>query len=95
MAADTFAFRGTFFHTPAYGQLEALRDAVVVIQDGKIARLGTSGDEAALMREFGLSEVRRLKASWNARTFCQPLVRLLSPVVSVRAGGSILCPGLY
>ncbi|KAG2454759.1 hypothetical protein HYH02_000594 [Chlamydomonas schloesseri] len=56
MAADTFAFRGTFFHTPAYGQLEALRDAVVVVQDGKIARVGSSNEEAALMREFGLSE---------------------------------------
>ncbi|GFR42050.1 hypothetical protein Agub_g2866 [Astrephomene gubernaculifera] len=60
-AADTFAFRGTFFHTPAYGQLEALRDAVLVVQDGMIARIANGSEEAAVRREFGLSHVRRLK----------------------------------
>ncbi|GLC37407.1 hypothetical protein PLESTM_000580300 [Pleodorina starrii] len=60
-AAVTYAFRGTFFHTPTYGQLEALRDTVVVIQDGKIARIARGDEEEAVQREFGLSEVRRLK----------------------------------
>ncbi|KAG2495263.1 hypothetical protein HYH03_006536 [Edaphochlamys debaryana] len=60
-AAGTFAFRGTFFHTPTYGQLEALRDKVVVVQDGRIARIADGEQEHAVAREFGLREVRRLQ----------------------------------
>ncbi|GFR42051.1 hypothetical protein Agub_g2867, partial [Astrephomene gubernaculifera] len=59
--AGTLAFRGTFFHTPTYGQVEALRDTVVVVQHGRIARIAEGNKEIALVHEFGLSEVRRLK----------------------------------
>lgn len=62
-AAGTHALRGTFYHTPIYGQLEALRDALVVIQDGKIARMASGVEEDAVLHEYGLSEVRRLQAS--------------------------------
>ncbi|PNH11926.1 Guanine deaminase [Tetrabaena socialis] len=62
MAAPTTIFRGTFFHTPAYGQLDALRDTLVVVQDGKIARIAPGSEEAAVMREFGLQQVRQLQA---------------------------------
>ena len=55
------AFRGTFFHTPAYGQLEVLRDHVVVVQAGKIVRMAEASMEASVLREFGLAEARRLK----------------------------------
>ncbi len=65
-AADTLAYRGTFYHTPAYGQLEALRDAVVVVQGGKIVRISTGDEEEVVLREFGLNDVRRLKASGKA-----------------------------
>ncbi|EFJ44340.1 hypothetical protein VOLCADRAFT_65103 [Volvox carteri f. nagariensis] len=64
MAADvTHAFRGTFYHTPSYGRLDALRDVVVVIQDGSIARIAEGSEEAAVRDEYGLAEVRQLEAS--------------------------------
>ncbi|GLC60250.1 hypothetical protein PLESTB_001590700 [Pleodorina starrii] len=59
---DAFAFRGTFFHTPSYGRLDALRNAVLVVQDGKIARIADVSEEDAVREEFGLSEVRQLQA---------------------------------
>jgi guanine deaminase len=61
--AETFAIRGTFYHTPTYGRLDALRDVVVVVQNGRIARIAAGGDEATVREEFGLAVVRALKAS--------------------------------
>ncbi|KXZ46833.1 hypothetical protein GPECTOR_40g567 [Gonium pectorale] len=73
-AADTLAFRGTFFHTPTYGQLEALRDAVVVVKDGRIARIAKAEEEAAVLRDFGLSEARRLKYKFTGTGTDVPLM---------------------
>jgi guanine deaminase len=56
-----FALRGTAYHTPSYGQLEALRDVVLVVRDGKIARVAPGAEEATVLREFGLSSARRLQ----------------------------------
>lgn len=63
VVAPTVAFRGTFAHTPSYGEFEMLRDKVVVVQGGRIARIADGAQEAAVLREFGLSEalLQRLK----------------------------------
>lgn len=61
-------FRGTFFHTPVYGQLEALRDVVLVLRDGRIAKIAPGSEEAAVCEEFGVSTVRRLQVRDFAAT---------------------------
>lgn len=61
--SGTLAFRGAFVHTPTYGEVETLRDTVLVVQNGKIAKIAGGANEAAVLQEFGLAPtaVRRLK----------------------------------
>lgn len=90
MAASTHtatAFRGTFFHTPAYGRLEVLRDHVVVVQAGKIVRMADASMEAAVLREFGLTEARRLKVG---QYFCPGFIdtHVHAPQYKFTGGGT-------
>jgi len=55
-------FRGTLVHTPTYGELETLADRLLVVQDGKIARIVEGSEEEQVLQEMGgqRSSVRRL-----------------------------------
>ncbi|GIL58834.1 hypothetical protein Vafri_13806 [Volvox africanus] len=53
---------GTYYHTPTYGRLDVLRDVVLVVQEGKIVRIANGHEETEVQEEFGLAEVRQLKA---------------------------------
>ncbi len=69
------AFRGNFFHTPVYGQVQCLQDKVLVIQDGVIARVADGCDEEAVAREFGLDGVRRLQVNLDVPCAKQPKLK--------------------
>lgn len=69
---ETQAVRGTFFHTPRYGQLEALRDALVVVRGGKIIRVAPGSQEAAVCAELGVGAVRRLQVMGPNQSCCPP-----------------------
>ncbi|GAX82583.1 hypothetical protein CEUSTIGMA_g10009.t1 [Chlamydomonas eustigma] len=57
------AFRGNFVHTPSYGQMDMLLDKLVIVKEGKIARIATGDHESEVLQEFSLSssDVRRLR----------------------------------
>lgn len=60
------AIRGDFYHTPQYGSLEALRDSIIVLHDGKIVKVAAGSEELAICEEFSLRAVRRLKVCYAA-----------------------------
>ncbi len=62
LSAKPIAFRGTLVHTPAYGQLDFLLDKIVIVSEGKIARIASGSVEQTVLDIYGLKpqDVRRL-----------------------------------
>jgi guanine deaminase len=56
------AFRGNLVHTPQYGVLDMLIDKIVIVADGKIAKIAAGSEEATVLAIWGVdpSETRRL-----------------------------------
>lgn len=65
---DCLAFRGTLIHTPHYGQMDILLDRVVIVANGKIAKIAAGSEEQTVLDIWGISasSVRRLAVSKEA-----------------------------
>ncbi len=59
-------------HTPQYGQMDLLLDRVVIVADGKIAKIAAGSEEATVLDIWGVDagDVRRLAV--RGRPTCCP-----------------------
>ncbi|KAH7919244.1 Metallo-dependent hydrolase [Leucogyrophana mollusca] len=71
--AQVAAFKGTFVHFPALGQLEVLKDYLLVVDDrGLISHIAAANSEASLqfLNESGISPTIIPNGSFALPTFC-------------------------
>jgi guanine deaminase len=61
-SSKPLAFRGCLVHTPKYGQMDMLLDRVVIVIDGKIAKIAAGSEEATVLSIYDVpaNEVKRL-----------------------------------